>query len=76
MKSSGVNRSTKGPAPETGPTATPTVDGLIIKGQGNSAVTAENGDFLLTVNANGEAVAQIRTGGAWDAANETILAAP
>lgn len=74
MKTVGANRSTVS-LPSTGPTSTTVVNGLLIKGDGNTASTAENGDSLITQNASGETVIQYRVSGAWDTSSETIIAA-
>lgn len=51
-------------------------DYVIVKGDGNSLDSVQNGDYRITVNSSGDLVVQYRTSDAWDTDNETGLATP
>jgi hypothetical protein len=49
---------------------------LIIKGDGNSLDSPQDGDYRITVNSGGDLVIQYRISNAWDTDNETGIATP
>jgi stress response protein SCP2 len=57
--------------------ASPIMANLTFKGFGNTDFqNVENGDYRIIANSSNELVTQYYTSGAWDSANETILATP